>query len=52
MDGGFGGSSAVAGEVQGGNNALGGASGVVNGKDHSSGWQLGFFGTLAFHLGV
>ena len=42
----------VGGEVEGGYHYLVGASGVVNGKDHSSGWQMGVFGTVAFHLGI
>ncbi|MBC8131779.1 MAG: hypothetical protein H7X95_02265 [Deltaproteobacteria bacterium] len=42
----------VGAEIQGGYHYLVGASGVANGKDHSSGWQLGAFATLAFHLGV
>ncbi|MEP6653837.1 MAG: hypothetical protein ABJA82_10780 [Myxococcales bacterium] len=42
----------VGGEVQAGYHYLVGASGLVNGQDHSSGWQMGIFGTLAFHLGV
>lgn len=42
----------VGGEVQGGYHYLVGASNTVNGKDNSSGWQMGVFGTLAFHLGI
>jgi hypothetical protein len=42
----------LGGEVQGGYHYLFGANAVVNGKDHSSGWQTGVFATAAFHLGV
>jgi hypothetical protein len=43
---------AVGGEVQGGYHYFIGASGEINGNDHSDGWQLGIFGTVAFHLGI
>jgi hypothetical protein len=43
---------AVGGEVQGGYHYFFGASGVVNGNDRSDGWQVGAFGTVAFHLGI
>jgi hypothetical protein len=39
-------------EAEGGYHYLIGASGVVNGPDHSSGWQMAGFGTAAFHLGI
>ena len=43
----------VGAQIEGGYHYLLGASGVLNGaKDHSSGWQLGGFATLAFHLGL
>lgn len=42
----------VGAEIEGGYHYLLGASGVANGKDHSAGWQLGAFATVAFHLGV
>lgn len=42
----------VGAELQGGYHYLVGASGVANGKDTSSGWQVGLFGTVSFHLGV
>lgn len=41
----------VGGEIQGGYHYLFGKSGVVN-AEHSSGWQMAGFGTLAFHLGI
>ncbi|MES1165028.1 MAG: hypothetical protein ABUR63_04680 [Verrucomicrobiota bacterium] len=42
----------VGGEVQGGYHYLFGATGLVNGNDHSSGWQVAALGTVAFHLGI
>jgi hypothetical protein len=42
----------VGAEVEGGYHYLLGASGAANGNDYSSGWQLGGFATLAFHLGL
>jgi hypothetical protein len=38
--------------MEGGYHYLLGASGAANGNDYSSGWQLGGFATLAFHLGL
>jgi hypothetical protein len=42
----------VGGEVQGGYHYFFGANSPINGKDHSGGWQVGAFGTLAVHFGV
>ena len=42
----------VGAEIQGGYHYFLGKSGVANGNDHSSGWQLAGFGTLSFHFGA
>jgi hypothetical protein len=43
----------VGGEVQGGYHYFFGAhTPINNGKDHSSGWQVGAFATLAVHFGI
>jgi hypothetical protein len=42
-------------QVEGGYHYLLGGSGIVNGSsvgDHSSGWQLGLFGSVVVHLGI
>jgi hypothetical protein len=39
-------------EVDGGYHYLLGASGLANGQDHSGGWQVAGFGTLAVHFGI
>jgi len=41
----------IGAEIDGGYHYLLGGTAVVNSRDHSSGWQLAGFGTLAFHLG-
>lgn len=42
----------VGAELEAGYHYLLGHTGVINSNDHSSGWQLGAFATVAFHLGV